>query len=193
MEKAILVVFHMKGCRLCKPVIGPGGACAALQHVNVLEVEAAHPLVGDVEISSFPQLFLATPKATWGYGQGARTQKAIQNWIRSKLQLRDEASEKLAPVYSEGGQDAERSYRMPRCGQSTPGSQLPDADAAPACRASYQQLLADAARERPPCRTQRSGGADLNQLLAGTAQLPPGANKDALYSLIREALLRDAA
>ena len=83
---AILIVFHMKGCPHCRAVTGPQSACRPLGGVRVLEVEAAHPAVEDVAITSFPTIWLSLPDASYAYPAGrARETDAIQDWIDSKL------------------------------------------------------------------------------------------------------------
>lgn len=75
----------MKGCPHCTAVTGSQGACAALKDVGVLEVEASHPLVEDVGVTSFPRIWLSTPDNAWEYSSGRRTTDSIQSWIASKL------------------------------------------------------------------------------------------------------------
>ena len=84
MAGPILAVFHMDGCPHCEAVTGPAGACARLKNVSVLEVESRHPLVRDVNITSFPHLWLSTPDAVWEFN-GSRTTDALQAWIGEKL------------------------------------------------------------------------------------------------------------
>jgi hypothetical protein len=85
MSGAVLVVFHMTGCPHCISVTGSSGACAGLKDVGVLEIEAMHPLVEHLRITSFPRIWLSTSDNAWEYRSGPRTSEAIQEWIYSKL------------------------------------------------------------------------------------------------------------
>ena len=75
----------MTGCPHCVSVTGSEGACAGLKNVGVLEVEARHPLVDDVGVTSFPRIWLSTPDNAWEYSSGPRSTDSIQSWIASKL------------------------------------------------------------------------------------------------------------
>jgi hypothetical protein len=77
---AIVVVFHMHGCPHCPPLLD---ACRDLRRAHVVEVEAQNPLVDQLGISSFPTLWLSTPKDVFHY-TGPRTAADIDAWIETK-------------------------------------------------------------------------------------------------------------
>ena len=80
-----LVVFHMIGCPHCAAVTGSQSACASLRDVKVLEIESQHPLVEELDIPSFPTIWLSTPSVVFEYNGGQRTTDALQSWIASKM------------------------------------------------------------------------------------------------------------
>ncbi len=78
----VLVVFHMNGCPHCPPALE---ACDGVRGASLVTVEAGHPLVRELGISSFPTIWLSSPAAAFEYKSGPRSTEGIQKWVDSKL------------------------------------------------------------------------------------------------------------
>lgn len=93
MTRAIIVVFHMKGCPHCPPALE---AANAVKTAHVVNISSDHPVVKQLNISSFPTIWLSLPSTLFDYGSKERNTPALEQYIMDKLLttkgLRDEIS-----------------------------------------------------------------------------------------------------
>ena len=82
MTRAIIVVFHMKGCPHCPPALE---AANGVKTAHVVYISSDHPAVQELGISSFPTIWLSLPSTLFDYGSNERSTSALEQYVTDKL------------------------------------------------------------------------------------------------------------
>jgi protein-disulfide isomerase-like protein with CxxC motif len=85
MDRPILLAFLMRSCPYCKPLLERGTPLSELQ--NLVEVRHADSerdaqLARDLNVNSYPTLFLIFPDDRAARYEGERTLPHLQHWIK---------------------------------------------------------------------------------------------------------------